>query len=179
MQIEVINRQRAYPIANQDCTSFAEAVLAKLKLLRAQASIVFVSDRQMRRLNREFRAIDKPTDVLSFSYKTCSLYGNEGLISQDEWVGNNSDILEDMVATDPDYLGDVVISTQTAARYAVELGLTFEQEVKTLILHGLLHLCGYDHETDNGEMERLEKSLRKQLLNKRADKLKAACNNHS
>ncbi len=60
-------------------------------------------------------------------------------------------------------LGDVVISVEQAARQADEHGLTFEDEVAQLILHGLLHLCGYDHETDDGEMNALELRLRRRL----------------
>jgi probable rRNA maturation factor len=56
-----------------------------------------------------------------------------------------------------------VISTEQAARQAVEHGLSFERELEQLILHGLLHLCGYDHETDDGEMNRLELRLRRRL----------------
>lgn len=60
-------------------------------------------------------------------------------------------------------LGEVVISVQRAAAQAKQNGLTFSNEVEQLILHGLLHLCGYDHETDDGEMNRLELKLRKKL----------------
>ena len=66
---------------------------------------------------------------------------------------------------DPDEsnLGDIAISVDTASAQAKENGLKFDEEVAQLILHGLLHLCGYDHETDNGEMNRLELRLRKKL----------------
>ena len=60
-------------------------------------------------------------------------------------------------------LGDIVISTEQAARQAKQHGLSFENEIAQLILHGLLHLSGYDHETDHGEMNRLELRLRKRL----------------
>ena len=60
-------------------------------------------------------------------------------------------------------MGDVVISVERAEAQAAEHGLGFEEEVAQLILHGLLHLCGYDHETDNGEMNRLELRLRRRL----------------
>jgi probable rRNA maturation factor len=60
-------------------------------------------------------------------------------------------------------LGDVAVSVDTAAAQAKENGLSFDREVAQLILHGLLHLCGYDHETDNGEMNRLELRLRRRL----------------
>jgi probable rRNA maturation factor len=165
MQVELINRQRSYPIAGKDLAQFAESVLESLSLARAQVSVVFVSDRQMRRLNRDFRLIDKPTDVLSFSYRTGKLYG-DGSESERAGLSISEDL--DQTALDPDYLGDVVISTQTAAHYAERLGLTLDQELKRLILHGVLHLCGYDHETDNGEMNRLEQKLRRRLLGKKA-----------
>ena len=60
-------------------------------------------------------------------------------------------------------LGDIAVSVDTAAVQAKENGLTFEEEIAQLILHGLLHLSGYDHETDNGEMNRLELRLRRKL----------------
>ncbi|HZI86353.1 MAG TPA: rRNA maturation RNase YbeY, partial [Pyrinomonadaceae bacterium] len=60
-------------------------------------------------------------------------------------------------------LGDIAISVERAESQALENGLAFEDEVAQLILHGLLHLCGYDHETDKGQMNRLELRLRKQL----------------
>ena len=64
---------------------------------------------------------------------------------------------------DKDNLGDIVISVEQAQKQAAENGLTLEGEIKQLILHGLLHLCGYDHETDDGVMNELELVLRVQL----------------
>ncbi len=98
----------------------------------------------MRRLNRDYRGIDKPTDVLSFAYH------ENGRIALTEIESH--------------HLGDVVISAETADRYARSLGLTFDREVEHLVIHGALHLAGYDHETDNGEMNQLERKLRKELL---------------
>jgi probable rRNA maturation factor len=57
-----------------------------------------------------------------------------------------------------------VISVETAGRYARELGLSFDREIEFLVIHGALHLAGYDHETDDGEMNRVERKLRKELL---------------
>lgn len=141
-QVEIINRQRRYKLTPAVLRQFAYLVLTSMELAPTQVSLVFVGNLRMRQLNRDYRGIDKPTDVLSFSY-------NDG------------------VDLDPEgchYLGDVVISPQTAAKYAEELGLTFDLEIKHLILHGILHLCGYDHETDNGEMVQLEQRLRERLL---------------
>jgi probable rRNA maturation factor len=94
----------------------------------------------MRELNRMWRKKSGTTDVLSFP------------AGQDEF-----EMLEGAS------LGDVVISVEQAERQAREHGLEFDEEVSQLILHGLLHLCGYDHETDNGEMNRLELRLRRRL----------------
>lgn len=97
----------------------------------------------MRRLNRDYRGIDRPTDVLSFAYH------------EDE---------ETAACNETPHIGDVVISVETAERYARELGLSFEHEIERLVIHGALHLAGYDHETDNGKMNRLERKLRRELL---------------
>jgi probable rRNA maturation factor len=95
----------------------------------------------MRALNREFRGKDRATDVLSFP------------------AGEAFD--------DPGhYIGDVVISIDTAMRQAGDIGHTLEREVSELLIHGVLHLCGYDHETDQGEMNRLELRLRRKLLDR-------------
>jgi len=100
----------------------------------------------MRRLNRDYRGINAPTDVLAFAYHEGDS-GRNGI--------------------EPDHLGDVVISVETAAAYARRLGFTFDREVETLVIHGILHLAGYDHETDQGEMRRLERRLREELMDRR------------
>jgi probable rRNA maturation factor len=64
------------------------------------------------------------------------------------------------------FLGDVVVSADTALRQAREAGHTMEREVSELVIHGILHLCGYDHETDQGQMNRLELKLRRKLLDR-------------
>ncbi len=119
---------------------FAAQALQKTGVRDRGATVAFVSDRAMRQLNRRWRGKVGTTDVLSFP------------AGQDEFEGLAG-------AT----LGDVVISVEQAARQAREHGLTFEEEVAQLILHGLLHLCGYDHERDDGEMNALELRLRRRL----------------
>ena len=91
-------------------------------------------------MNRDFRGQNRTTDVLSFPT-----------------------VAEAFEAENESQLGEVVVSLERAAAQAKQNGLTFTNEVQQLILHGLLHLCGYDHETDNGEMNRLELKLRKKL----------------
>ncbi|MBL8150860.1 MAG: rRNA maturation RNase YbeY [Blastocatellia bacterium] len=159
MQIEVINKQRSFPINRRQIANFAVDVLdavdsiEKIRVKDFGVSIVFVTNSYIQRLNRDFRAINKPTDVLSFSY---SLENPKSELK-----------MEFPTLLEEQHLGDIVISTETAAKYAEKLGLTFELEVKRLVVHGLIHLCGYDHETDNGEMSALEKKVRRRLLSSR------------
>jgi probable rRNA maturation factor len=104
--------------------------------LKGKVDVVVSSNRELRSLNRRFRGKDKPTDVLSFPAVS-------GLME--------------------DYAGDVAISAEIAARSAKALGHTVAQEVKILALHGVLHLAGYNHERDRGEMARKEQTLRRLL----------------
>lgn len=138
--IEVVNRQRGRKMVVKQWREFAEQALQAIGKDEKNATIVFVSDSAIKELNRRFRRKNYATDVLSFP--------NEAAPFE---IENQS------------LLGDVVISVQRAAAQAKEHSLTFSGEVKQLILHGLLHLCGHDHETDRGEMNRLELRLRKQL----------------
>ena len=138
--IEIINRQRKVPIACERWEKFAAEALKVAPADGAGVTVVFVSDRLMRELNRRWRGKEGTTDVLSFPSAQDEFERAEGL-----------------------RLGDVVISVEQAARQASEHGLEFEGEVAQLILHGVLHLCGYDHETDAGEMNRLEVRLRRRL----------------
>jgi probable rRNA maturation factor len=131
--IEVVNRQRHLRLDTGAWSNFAFTALAAIGKPEWSATIAFVSDKKIRELNRQFRGIDKATDVLSFP--------------ADEDLN----------------LGDIAVSVQTAAIQAKENGLSLDQEIAQLILHGLLHLNGYDHETDNGEMNRLEIKLRRRL----------------
>jgi probable rRNA maturation factor len=131
--IEVVNRQRRLKLDTEAWSNFAMKALKAIGMHESSATIAFVSDDRIRQLNRQFRGVNKATDVLSFP------------------AGEESN------------LGDVAVSIDTAARQAKENGLSLDEEIAQLILHGLLHLSGYDHETDNGEMNRLELRLRRTL----------------
>ncbi len=138
--IEVVNRQRKVPVDCERWQAFAVQAMQVLPTETADVTVVFVADRMMRPINRQWRGKRGTTDVLSFP------------AAQDEFekqAGLN--------------LGDVVISVEQAARQAKENDLSLEQEIAQLILHGLIHLCGYDHSTDNGEMDRLEMKFRRRL----------------
>jgi probable rRNA maturation factor len=106
--------------------------------LRGHVSVLLTTDKVIRRLNRQFRRIDKSTDVLSFPA--------DALIRKQQKVA-----------------GDLAISVPTARRQAAEQGHSLSIEINVLILHGLLHLAGYDHESDTGQMARRERRLRVQL----------------
>jgi probable rRNA maturation factor len=142
--IEVVNRQRKLPIDCERWQAFATnaaRVLPRATMAAgASVTIAFVSDRAMRELNRMWRHKRGTTDVLSFPAEQDEFEKLEGAS-----------------------LGDVVISVEQAVQQAKENGLSLDEEIAQLILHGLLHLCGYDHATDDGEMNRLELRLRKKL----------------
>jgi probable rRNA maturation factor len=133
LAVVILNRQRRQRI---DAPRLRRVLRGAGKTLGVggEVSVVLAGDRLLRRLNRDFRGKDRPTDVLSFP----GAGGDEGL-------------------------GDVVISVPTAARNARRLGHSVPRELDILTLHGFLHVLGYDHETDDGTMERLERRLRGQL----------------
>lgn len=105
--------------------------------VESSVTVAFVETGEAARLNAEYRAGEGPTDVLSFSY--------DSTLEEAEWC-------EPEEAGEGDYLGDVVIAPEVARRNALEEGMPLSRELATLIIHGLLHLAGYDHEKDEGEM---------------------------
>ncbi len=135
----MFNRQRKLPAATNQLNGFLVRLASRLDVAEG-FSVILISDRAMRTLNRQFAGKDYPTDVLSFP------------------TSNEDRLL------DP-YLGDIFISTETAERQRCG---ELERELEVLSLHGLLHLLGFDHETDQGEMACLENRLRRELgLNER------------
>lgn len=136
----IVNLQRKVKLDLDPLRAFAIALSVRVKEAENRTfSVALVSDRRMKELNNFFRSKDSTTDVLSFPREP------------------------DKFETDHSNLGDIVISAEQAKKQASENGLTPELEVKQLILHGLLHLCGYDHETDGGEMNARELELREEL----------------
>jgi len=118
-----------------------EKILNVLECQNSELSIVFVEDRKIRAINREYLGRDKPTNVISFSMQ-------EG----------------DFSGFSPNVLGDVIISCDTAAAEASESGVSFIERLLSLILHGILHLVGYDHErSGEAEARKMEKKEREIL----------------
>jgi probable rRNA maturation factor len=136
----IVNRQRRVNVAVKPLEDFFERVRKELRFPHNAVTIQFISDAAMARLNQTFRHKRGPTDVLSFP-------ANGGSRPPQ---------------TAP-YIGDIAISPQTARRNARRLSRTLPAEMRILILHGMLHLAGFDHETDHGEMDRLELRLRRRL----------------
>jgi probable rRNA maturation factor len=131
--VVILNRQRRRRVNGARLRRVLHGAALRLKA-KGELAVVLTGDRAIRALNARYRRKDKPTDVLSFP-------GEGGELG----------------------LGDVVISVETAARNARALGRSLARELDVLALHGLLHALGHDHESDAGEMERLERRLRRQL----------------
>ena len=113
---------------------------------RGEVAIALVGDRKMRELNRRYRGINRATDVLAFPAATDDADG----------AGHEAAHVAGR------HLGDIVIATGVARRQARAAGHRLGVELRCLALHGLLHLLGYDHERDTGQMAKLEQELRRQ-----------------
>jgi probable rRNA maturation factor len=143
MDVVVVLRQRAHPVPSAALAAFARRLAQKApETVATELTIVLAADPAVRRLNRTYRGKDKTTDVLSFPSGGARLPDG----------------------TQP--LGEIVISVPQAARQAGEAGHSLARELRVLVIHGYLHLLGYDHEVDDGTMKRLEKRLTRALTAK-------------
>ena len=141
MEVTVLNRQRAHRVSAARLADFVEGLSRTLPADGADSvAIKLVSDRKMREYNRTFRGRDGTTDVLSFPAEPDTQPPGER------------------------HLGDIVISVTTAAAQARRARRGLSGELCVLALHGYLHLLGYDHETDDGTMMRLQRRLERRLL---------------
>jgi len=138
-EICVFRRRSPVALSPAEVRRIAQEVLESRGILGAELCFLFTDNREIRKYNRMFREVDRPTDIIAFPI--------------DEPLGHG------LV-----YLGDIIISTEQAAFQAGERGIRVEREIGILIIHGVLHLLGLDHETDKGEMRCLEYRLRKKIL---------------
>jgi probable rRNA maturation factor len=115
-------------------------------------TIAILPDNKVRALNKQYRGKDKPTDVLSFPSEE---RGSSGVVARDRRNSVRARF------PDPPSLGDIAISRGIAQKQAKMLGHSLSVEIRVLALHGLLHLLGYDHESDRGQMARAEARLRR------------------
>lgn len=139
--IDFENDEYSGIISEDEILEWILKILKELEKDDCYLSVSFTDNRGIRDLNREYRGKDKETDVLSFSQ-----------IEGDEFDFDNK------------FLGDIIISVPYASEQAVSLGHSLMSEVKYLILHGFLHLLGYDHDEDEkGDMSRIEKEVYEKL----------------
>jgi len=138
----ILNRQRSVRLSIRSLDAFFALAMKEVRLPVDAASVCFVTNAQIAKWNAAYRGKKKPTDVLSFP-------------SGDNATSSSS--------ASSGYLGDIAIAPVVARQNARLYGRTLDQEMRILILHGILHLMGYDHETDNGQMERREQRLRRSL----------------
>jgi probable rRNA maturation factor len=134
----VLNRQNRVRVPVPPLERFLAGVLRHFRLPADSVTVCLAADTEVARWNREYRGKRGSTDVLSFP---ANGHGAAKLARGE-------------------YLGDIAISPFVARRNATRFGRSLTLELRILVLHGVLHLLGYDHETDNGEMERYENELR-------------------
>lgn len=142
------NRQRAIPVKLDSLDKFLRKTAKEIGLRPGCVAVRLITNAEMARLNETYRKKKGPTDVLSFPSEGQGEPG--GLARQIRWARGK-------------FLGDIAIAPAVARKNAKSLGRTLPQELQVLILHGVLHLLGYDHESDQGEMERIEMRLRRRL----------------
>jgi probable rRNA maturation factor len=140
LEIAVLDRQRAARISRAGLARFLRALAGRLPAAADSLAVCLVSDRRMCELNRRWRHVAAATDVLAFPGQPAAAPPGER------------------------HLGDIVIAIPTAQRQARGAGHSLARETKLLALHGYMHLLGYDHETDDGEMMRLQGRLARELL---------------
>jgi len=178
----ILNRQKQVSIELRATRDFVEELRKCLKLGRREFNVCFVGDREIAVMNATYRRKSGPTDVLSFPWHPHSKFEtrsskneirNGKLIVGSLQRGNSGSRVRRGPASSfefpvsnfefRDFLGDIVISAETARRNARSAGHSTAREIRWLILHGVLHLLGYDHETDHGDMNAFEHTIRARL----------------
>ena len=150
----ILNRQRSVRLSTRALESFLLRVRRELDLKQVQVTVCLVSDAEIAGMNESFRKKRGPTDVLSFPAVK--------LRQPSRSKRRPASVVSSSADSDTS-LGDIAIAPAVAKRNAKNFGRTLPAELKILILHGVLHLLGFDHEADRGEMDRTEKKLRRRL----------------
>lgn len=132
-KVEVVSEVRKFKIDKRELINFSLDAMEKIGLF-GEISIIFCSKNKIKEINRKFRNRDCETDVISFPYT------NSG-----------------------DFIGEVIVCLEVAEENSKKYGVSFEKELKKLLVHSFLHLKGYDHHNDKGKMARKEKSILKSL----------------
>lgn len=155
----ILNQQRRVSVSMGLLRRFLSRARRALRLPAGSLTVCLVTDAQMARWNRAYRAKPGSTDVLSFPAEARKPK------SRKQRVGRRRQGLPSSASftSSASYLGDIAIAPAVARRNARRFGRTFNDEMRILLLHGMLHLMGYDHETDTGQMDRREQRLRRTL----------------
>jgi probable rRNA maturation factor len=138
LETSVIIESESAPISAAETRRLLRSLFKRLNIPHRSVAVLYGADERIRGLNSRFRGVDRPTDVLSFP------------------------------SGDYEHLGDIAISSEAVRRQARARGWSAPAETRSLLIHGILHLLGYDHETDDGEMEAMEKTLRWELRQSKA-----------
>ena len=164
-QVLVRSRLRRASLLRPAIESLAQKILAAAGEPGAELSLDLVGDRRMRRLNRQYRGHDLPTDVLAFPMREAltSVTRHPSIVrprgSRRAGSGPRA-VSRGALPVTPEVLGDVVISLHTAARHAAADGHPVEHELAKLLIHGVLHLVGYDHERGERRARRMQRKER-------------------
>jgi probable rRNA maturation factor len=148
----ILNRQRRVRIPVAELNRFLGVAQRRLRVPAGAVTVALVTDAEMKKWNRAFRGKNRPTDVLSFPV--------DGPAKTKSKQSRGARPKSPSAAAAAQYLGDIAIAPAVARHNARRLGRTFSVEMRILILHGILHLLGYDHETDRGQMDRREARVR-------------------
>lgn len=164
----IVNRQSCIAVPLRDLDKFLTRAQRLLRIPNNALTVCLVTDAEIARWNRAYRGKKGPTDVLSFPTNvSASKSKRDAQRSLRKRVAFNASTSASAAAEteneSKNYLGDIAIAPAVAKRNASRFGRTFADEMRILILHGILHLMGYDHETDAGQMDRRETRLRRQL----------------
>ena len=160
----ILNRQNKYALSTSRLGEYVGELRQALGLGGRDCNICLVDDTEIRRLNSLYRGKGHPTDVLSFPWAAQQSLPRPR--TRSEFAGRRHarrSANERAALEFKDFLGDIVISVDTAKRNARKEGHSTLNEIRWLILHGFLHLLGYNHESDQGEMAKLELALRSRL----------------
>lgn len=158
----ILNRQRSVRIPVRALDQFLSQALRRLHLPPGSVTIALVTSAEIARWNGVYRHKPRPTDVLSFPASDSQERSASHVQRHPSKKSFSSTSFKSSWSS-TSYLGDIAITPVVARQNARRFGRTFTQEMQILILHGILHLMGYDHETDTGQMDRFEQRLRREL----------------
>jgi probable rRNA maturation factor len=150
----MLNQQKKVQLAIRPLEEFLAEIQKALHIAEAEVSIAFVADRQIAKWNLSYRKKKGPTDVLSFPAQSLRRIERHRRAQSSRAAKAGRAV---------GFLGDIAIAPETARRYAKKNNRSVDTELRVLMLHGVLHLMGYDHESDQGQMNRIEQKLRRRL----------------